>query len=174
MGLMTFAITNHCREPLFCQEPFQPAGTNSPKVQLHKRNYTTIYRIRIWNMATGELVHALYPFEQDTCEDVVGLQWTADSQYILAATKTDLASTGDEHSINIWNARSGRHRVNLIDGLSPAWGVVIVPDGSRVAAGGTVYAGGTDTRVIRFWDLAAALKQIRTFEDSLAGRTAGK
>ena len=31
---MTFAITNHCREPLFCQEQFQPAVTNSPKVQV--------------------------------------------------------------------------------------------------------------------------------------------
>ena len=123
------------------------------------------FRIRIWKMATGELVHELYPFEQDPCKTVVGLQWTADAQYILAAT---------DDGLNIWNAKSGRHRGNLIAGLSPIRGVVIVPDGSRVAAGGNVFRGESYNRTIRFWNLAAVLKQIRTFEDSLTGPNAGK
>jgi hypothetical protein len=44
-------------------------------------------------------------------------------------------------------------------------------DRSHVAAGG---AGDRGSAVIRFWDLAAALKQIRTLDDSLAGPKAGK
>ena len=49
-------------------------------------------------------------------------------------------------------------------------GVVMLPDGRHIAAGGA----GEKGYVIRFWDLAAALKQIRAFEDSLAGPKAGK
>ncbi len=128
------------------------------------------FRIRIWSMATGELAHELRPFERNICETVVGLQWTADGQYVLAATK----SSGSEYDLNIWNSKNGRHRGSLIDCLSPTWGIVTVPDGSRVAAGGNVSGGGYYNRTIRFWDLAAALKQIRAFEDSLAGPKAGK
>ncbi|MGO9114243.1 MAG: WD40 repeat domain-containing protein [Thermoguttaceae bacterium] len=128
------------------------------------------FRIRIWKMATGELVHELRPFEQNTCETVVGLQWTADGQYILAATK----SSGSEYDLDIWNAKSGRHRGNLIEYFPETWGIVVVPDGSHVVAGGNVSGGGSYNRVIRSWDLHAALKQIRAFEDSLAEPKAGK
>ena len=44
-------------------------------------------------------------------------------------------------------------------------GVVMLPDGRHIAVG---HVGG-DGCIIRFWDFAAALKQIRMFEDSLAG-----
>ena len=125
------------------------------------------FRIRVWKIATGEVAHELYPFEQTTCEAVMGLQWTADGKYILAATKL----SGSDYDVNIWNAGTGRHRGNLIEGLDPSWAVTIVPDKTRVAACGTTYTlnnkyESKGKEAIRFWDLAAALKQIRAFEDS--------
>ncbi len=158
------------------QVAFSPDESMVAMATLHERGdgywprWTTWgYRIRIWKMATGELVHELYPFEQDACENVVGLQWTADGQYILAATKPS-----GSYDINIWNVKSGRHRGNLTEGFSLAWGAVIVPDESRVAVCGGVYLGTKGVQLVRFWDLAAALKQIRAFEDSLAGPRPGK
>jgi WD40 repeat protein len=125
-------------------------------------------RIRIWDMATGRMVHELRPFEQDWCENVVGLQWTADGQYILAATKAHFFFTNCD--INVWNAKSGRHRGNLSEGVSDPMGIVMLPDGRHIAVG---HVGG-DGCIIRFWDFAAALKQIRMFEDSLAEPKTGK
>ena len=149
------------------QVAFSPDESMVALATVHKREGTNwaIHRIRVWKMDTGELVHELRPFEQDTCETVVGLQWTADGQYILAATQYQ----GSD--INAWNVQSGRHRGNLSGGLSNLMGVVMVSGGRHIAA-----AGGTSTKglVIRFWDLAAALKQIRAFEDSLAEPKVGK
>jgi WD40 repeat protein len=164
------------------QVAFSPDESMVAMATLHERDgqdwpesTSRGFHIRVWNMVTGDLVHELHPFETGVCETVVGLQWTADSQYILAATKT----SSSEYDINLWNAKSGRHRGSLIDGLSPPWGVVIVSDGSRIAACGAVYTLDKDSqfrgsKVLRFWDLAAALKQIRAFEDSLAVPKAGK
>jgi WD40 repeat protein len=118
-------------------------------------------------MATGELLHELRPFEQGTCENVVGLQWTADGQYILAATKANSFFTNCD--ISVWNVESGRQRGNLSGGLSNPMGVVLLPDGRYVAAGGV----GSGSSVIRFWDFAAAMKRIREFEDSLAKPATG-
>ena len=133
---------------------------------VHKRG--TIYRIRIWKMDNGELVRELCPFEQNTCEKVVGLQWTADGKYILAATKAD--TFGKNCDINVWNVRSGRQRGNLVGGLPHPMGVVLLPGENHIAAGVT----DSDDSAIRFWDFASAMKQIRTFETSLAKPAAGK
>ena len=155
----TYAILD--KEVFVRQIAFSPDETMVALATLHKRDdYWTIFRIRILKMATGELVHELRPFEQGTCENVVGLQWTPDAQYILA------------NGIDIWSVKSGRHCGSLTRGLSRPMGVVLLPDGRHVASAG----GGDDNRatVIRFWDLAAALKQIRAFEDSLAEPKAGK
>jgi WD40 repeat protein len=126
------------------------------------------YRIRIWKMDSGQFLHELRPFEQDICEKVVGLQWTEDGNYILAATKADSLFTNCD--ISVWNVSSGRHRGSLSDGPSNAMGVVLLPNGNRVAAGGT----GQTSSVIKFWDFGTAIKQIHSFEKSLACPTNGK
>jgi WD40 repeat protein len=117
----------------------------------------TIDNVSVWKMDTGELVHRLRPFEAGFCENVAGLQWTRDGNYLLAGTKSDPFFS--DSSIDIWNVRSGRHRGTFLDGIHYLRGVAILPDGRHVAAGSTC--------VVRFWDLAAALKQIRTFEESI-------
>ena len=70
------------------QVAFSPDESMVALATLHKREDKagTLYRIRVWKMAAGEQVHELHPFEADTCENVVGLQWTADGHYILAVT----------------------------------------------------------------------------------------
>jgi WD40 repeat protein len=127
--------------------------------------YWNICRIRIWKMDSGELVHELRPFEIDSCKRGLGLQWTSDGRYILAATETD------HGAVDIWNVGSGRHRGTLGEGLFHPTEVVMLPDGSHVAGSGL---GDKGNNVIRFWDFAAARKQIEAFEDSLAEPTAAK
>ncbi len=127
-------------------------------------NDWAIDNVSVWRMDTGELVHRLRPFEAGFCEKVAGLQWTRDGNYLLAATKSDPFFT--DCSIDIWNVRSGRHRGTLVDGVHYPRGVAILPDGQHVAAGGM--------STIRFWDLAAALKQIREFEEALPAPKAAK
>jgi hypothetical protein len=125
------------------------------------------YRIRIWKMDSGHIVHELRPFEQNTCEKVIGLQWTQDDNYILAATKAHPMFSNCD--ISVWNVSSGRQRGLLGESLSNVMGVVLTPDGSRVAAGGT-----QKSSAIRFWDFGTAMKQIQSFEKSLAYPTNGK
>ena len=120
--------------------------------------------IRIWKLANGELVHLLRPYEADCCRSVVGLQWTADGQYVLAATNPQ--PMFDDSTLDIWSVKSGRHRATLIDGIFRPTGVASLPDGRHIAAG--TGAG------VRIWDLAEALKQVRTLEDSLGNAKAGK
>jgi hypothetical protein len=79
----------------------------------------------------------------------------------LAATKAHYFFTNCD--INVWNVESGRQRGNLIAGVSNPMGVVVLPDGRHVVEGGV--EGGS---LIRFWDLASATKQIRSFEASIA------
>ena len=152
------------------QIAFSPDESMVAVATLHPREgkYWTIYRIRIWKMGTGELVHELRPFEQSTCEKVVGLQWTSDAEYVLAATIEDSFFT--DSGINIWNVKSGRHRGNLTVGPFRPMGVVMLPGERHIAAGGADRGGS----VIRFWDFAAARKQIRASEDGLAEPSARK
>lgn len=151
-----------------CNVAFSPDESMVAIATKHRHDEKwPFYRVRIWKMDKGDLVHELHPFEQIVCENVVGLQWTADGRYVLAATDADFSENCD---INVWSVKSGRHRGNLSGGLRRPVGVVTVPNASHIAAGGGSHVGS----VIRFWDLAAALKQIRAFEDSLAGPKAGK
>ena len=140
------------------QVAFSPDGSMVAIATKHKEVYGGAYRLRLWKMRTGELVHELGPLERRRCESVTGLQWTADGRYVLAATN-------GQFSVNIWSVLSGRHRGSLVgDSLNHATGVVVSPDGRHVAAGAAAYP---DSKV-SFWDLAAALNEIRAFEDSLA------
>ncbi len=134
----------------------------------HDEGYWPSYRVRVWKTDTGQLVNELYPSHLATCNAVDGLQWTADAKFVFAATR---AVSPDDYAIDVWGAGSGRLRGTLNTGVCMPLGVVVVlPDGRQLAVSGSDSSG----LVIRFWDLAAALKQIRAFEDSLAAPKAGK
>jgi hypothetical protein len=152
-----------------CMVVFSPDGSavavatqSPPNALLGPRGY----RIRIWKTDTGTLMHELYPTE---AEDVQGLQWTADARFVFAAMRWP---SPDDYTVNIWSVQSGRWRGILAASLfRPIGGVVMLPDARHLAVSGF------DQKmvvVVRFWDFAAVMKQIRTFEDSLAAPKAGK
>jgi hypothetical protein len=122
--------------PIRIQEVAFSPDQSMVAVATGQDDYGMINCIRVWKMVTGELVHRLRPFEKNACENVVGLHWTADSQYVLAAINID---TTDNCGINVWNAKSGRQRGNLIEGLFHPTGVVILPDARHIAAGGEFF-----------------------------------
>ena len=123
------------------------------------------YRVRIWNTATGKLEQELQPTGHHAVE---GLQWTPDARFVFAATR---ASSPDDYTVQIWGSRSGRLRAVMSTMLCmPLGGVSMLPDGRHLAVSGS----DAGRIVMRVWDFADALKQIRTFEDSLAAPKAGK
>jgi WD40 repeat protein len=112
-------------------------------------------------MSSGKFLRELRPFEQGTCEAVRGPFWSPDGRYLLAATKSDSLFTSE--GISVWNAQSGRHRGEFTGCPSHVIGAALLPRGGQLAAG-------CSDGKIRFWDFPAAMKQIRSFEDSLPDR----
>jgi len=138
------------------------------------------YRIRIWKTDKGTLEHELQPdtgrsvhdLEPEGYEAVEGLQWTPDARFVFAATRT----SNPLNTVRIWGGRSGRLRARLCTDLGPPLnGVAMLPDGCHLAVSGSGVSGsGVSGIVMQSWDFEGALKQIRAFEDSLAGPKAGK
>jgi WD40 repeat protein len=126
-----------------------------------KRGWTG-WRIRVWNTATGRIVHELRPHEQNIDGDVTGLAWSPDGQYVLAGTM--LYSNSSYYGIAIWNATTGRHQGEFkgVDGRMN--GFAILPNEKQIVSGSNGPASG----VLEAWGLAAALKDIREFDRSLA------
>ena len=115
------------------------------------------YRIRIWKMDTGDLVHELRPFEQTTCRDVNGLVWSNDGNYLLAATQSDNFFTS--RNISVWNINNGRHRGELIGCPTKVTGFELLSDGQLVS--------GCKDGTIRFWNLKNIINNIQKFEFSI-------
>ena len=122
-------------------------------------NTWTRYRIRIWN-AEGKFVKELLPFERDFCESVKGLAWSPDDKYILAANKADIFFTS--RGISIWSVATGRHRGELQGCPTNLFGFGFLSGKNKIVAG-------CGDGIIRVWDLAGALAEIRKFEKQLAG-----
>jgi WD40 repeat protein len=141
---------------------FSPDESLVAVVTRRENEYRLDYRIRVWKMTTGELLHELRPFEQDVCEAVEGLLWSPDGRYLLAATKPD--SFFSSRSISIWNVQDGRQRGDLSGCPCDVTGIALLPAGKRIVAG-------CSDGKIRVWDYEAAIKKIKEFETSL-GRAA--
>ncbi len=111
---------------------------------------------KIWNTATGELVHELQPFERSGRERSVGLLWTPDGQYVLAGVTVYLNSS---HAVCVFNAATGKH-LAMFSGFFSINGVVLPRDSSQLAIG-------CEDGKIRLWDFKTAMKSVREFEASL-------
>ena len=148
-----------------CKVAFSPDESEVAIAQADDDPWTR-HRIRIWKTDTGKLEHELHPAEAEVVE---GLQWTPDARFVFAAMRWP---SPDDYTVNIWSVQSGRWRGILAASLfRPIGGVVMLPDGHHLAVSGF------DQKmvvVVRFWDFAAVMKQIRAFEDSLAGPNARK
>lgn len=116
-------------------------------------------RLRLWRSDTGDLVAELRPFERESDEKIEGLQWSPDGRYVLAVTKSSTLFTS--RGISVFNVRSGRHRGEFGGCPTAVRGIALLPDAGQLIAG-------CNDGKIRFWDFAAAMKQIQEFEASLA------
>jgi hypothetical protein len=140
---------------------FSPDESLVAAVTAHRKSDDNwiVYRLRIWNAATGVLVHELRHHEQTVCESVEGLLWTSDGRYVLVATKSDGFFTS--RGIGIWSVKSGRHRGELAGCPTKTTGFAILPDNRRLAAG-------CEDGKIRIWDLASALAKADELETAFA------
>lgn len=103
------------------------------------------------------MLRELRPFEQTNCETVEALLWTPDSQYVIGATTPHGFITSC--SLNVWNARSGRHRGDFTGCPQKVTGAALLAD-RRLAAG-------CRDGIVRFWDFEEGMKRIREFEERL-------
>jgi WD40 repeat protein len=145
-----------------CQAAFSPDGSllaiaTTTWLAGHELGYG-YPRLRVWKVGTGELLREFLPFEQDYCEELRGLNWSPDGQYLLAATLAE--SFFSNQGISVWNVKTGRHRGEFTGCPCRINGVVLLPDGSKLVAG-------CEDGHVRFWDFPAGMKRIREFEDSL-------
>lgn len=89
------------------------------------------------------------------------LIWSPDGRYVLAATMDGNPGCAfDPAAISIRNAETGRHRGEFVGSSQSINGIAFLADE------GTLVGGSIDG-AIRFWDFAAAMKQIRALDDSL-------
>lgn len=114
-------------------------------------------RLRIFQTDTGKLVHELRVAEIG-CDRLSFPQWTADGAYVLAVTKPNGFWTSE--NVSLWNAKTGRHRADFVDCPTTIEGVVLLPAGDQLIAG-------CQDGQIRFWDFAAALREVTAFEKSV-------
>jgi WD40 repeat protein len=119
------------------------------------RDVGAVYRIRVFDLPTGQLVHELSPNEMQYMESVEALLWSPDSQYVMGVTKSDGFFTS--RNVNVWNVATGRHRGDFEGCPLNVTGIALTPDGK------TLIAGCIDGK-IRFWDFAAGIAQIKAFE----------
>jgi WD40 repeat protein len=121
--------------------------------------YWMDYRLGIWNMKIGELVHELRPFEHNERGEIDGLLWSPDGRYVLAAVRGDAFWTSRQ--IAIWSLKSGRHRGNLTGCPTGVTGIALLDDDRLVA--------GCSDGKIRIWDIGRALQEVDAFERSFLG-----
>lgn len=138
---------------------FSPDGSLVAVATKHPKqgDYWGVYRIRVWAVRSGELLHEYRPFEQDRCESVESLLWSQDGQYLLAMTKSDSFFTS--RAVSVWNVADGRHRGELTGCPTTTTGTVWLADGRLVA--------GCNDGKIRIWDAKAAFREIEAFEATL-------
>lgn len=115
--------------------------------------------IGVWRTSDGKQVHELRPFEQIADEGVEGLLWSPDGQYIFAGTKPNRMIAS--HGINVFSARTGRHRGNFSGCATMCDGIALLPDTGELVAG-------SHDGMIYFWNYGDAMKDVRDFEDSLS------
>lgn len=142
----------------FSPDESQVAVATNHRGPKDSADYWSIYRLRIWDVATGKLLHELHPYERSIHEIQGELVWSPDGMYILAAAKVEYWGAGG--SVHIWNAKTGRNRGDLTDRSNGAVNLTLMPGGHQLAAG-------CRNGAIEFWDLATILDEVRKFEATL-------
>lgn len=143
------------------QVAFSPDGSRVAVVTAKESGHPDDWskpRIRIWKTDKGNLVHELRPFEHPAHEQVEGLAWSPDGQYVLVVTQASGFFTS--RGVSVFNVKTGRHRGELTGCPTGVNGLALSPDGSEVVAG-------CQDGKILFWNFRDALKEIKAFEASL-------
>ena len=119
------------------------------------------HRLRVWDAATGRLVHELRPFEQDLVEPVEALLWSPDGRFVLAAVKPH--GFWSDRGVAVWSIASGRHRGQFVRFGGGVTGLVM-PDTDTLVAG-------CEDGTVRVWDAAAAFGTVTAFEAAVAAES---
>ena len=133
------------------QAVFSPDGS-LVAVITYNENGSEDYRMNLWKTASGEFLHQLRPYEQAVDRSLRNVFWSSDGQYILAATSAA--------NIGVWNVKSGRHRGDFVGCPFGIRGMAISNDGNELVVG-------NEDGVIRCWNYAAAMAELRDLEKSL-------
>lgn len=95
--------------------------------------------VRVWNVATGSLIHGLSSHEAATVGAVFG-----PDDLLIASSSTD-------RTLRLWNAASGRLVHSLSGHIGTTFGPAFSPDGRRLASAST-------DQSVRIWDVETGLE----------------
>ncbi|MHB9110591.1 MAG: WD40 repeat domain-containing protein [Armatimonadota bacterium] len=130
-------------------------ASNPPNDLIDQQRPT--YRIRVWDIASGQFVRELRPCELFIEEKPQALLW-GDNTYLLAVTA--MGGFLDGHDIHVFNVQTGRHRGDFTGPIMNVVGLGLTPDGKTLI-------NGAEDGNIYFWNFAKGMKEIRAFETKL-------
>jgi WD40 repeat protein len=140
---------------------FSPDGSAVAVLTCNAKRDWLPDRLRLYDTSSGKLLHELFAFElKDDRQGFGQVAWTPDGRYVLADAVEDYSGDG---GVNVWNARTGKHRGQLTGVKFRCLGFGVLPQVEQVVAS-------DQDGHIRFWDLSSALKQIHDFEEPLDAR----
>jgi hypothetical protein len=115
-------------------------------------------RLRIWKSRNGRLATEIGLDGQTARPDTFEhLLWSPDGEHLLAVAHVAGGSCG----VDIFNVKTGRYRGYLSGPMGDMNGLILLPGGSQLVAGG-------NDGKIYFWDFNAAMNITKSFERSLA------
>jgi WD40 repeat protein len=138
------------------QVSFSPDGSRLATVTDGTNDFSETahsLRLRIWKSRNGRLAtepgldgQTAWP---DTFEHLL---WSPDGKYLLAVAHV----AGGSGGIDIFNVKTGRYRGFFSGPMSEMNGLILLPDGSQLVAGG-------NDGKIHFWDFNAAINITKSF-----------
>ena len=139
---------------------YSPNGAQVAVVTVgHDSDGSYEYHLRIWDTATGEMVHELRPLEATPHDGFGKPVWWPDGKYLLSPTRE--GHYGGASVIGIWNVESGRYRGGLA-----GCNVLDAPN-TQFLLKGTIFFKTCGYNGLLIWDVEKDIKKIADFEKSL-------
>lgn len=118
------------------------------------------HTVKLWDVRTGRCVRTLQGYTNAICSVAFVPQWDANSrdQEVVSKQETSqiLAAGGSDHTVKLWDIRTGCYLKTLPGHFNWVWAVAFNPQGN-------ILASASQNQTIKLWDLKTGecLKTLR-------------